>query len=105
MLAFLLAACEQATLQSSEAGDRELGRVEAIYPRLADSDAWYLEYRLTADTVFVDYLEARALVEGDSAWRAALTTSKRIFFDNGESCMYAAEVPGCLPFLDNLPRP
>jgi hypothetical protein len=56
-----------------------------------------------AETVFVDYLEAKALVDGDSVWKSALTTSRLTFFDNGENCMYAAGISGCLPYLDNLP--
>lgn len=101
--ALILLACEQAPSTPADPGEQELGRVEVIYPHLAPSGAYVLEYQLTADTVFVDYLEAKALVDADPSWQAALTTRGQVFFDNGQGCMYTREVQGCLPFKDEPP--
>jgi hypothetical protein len=82
------------------AADREMGTLVAIYPHYSDQGNWWLEYRLTRDTVFVDFEAARSLV-ADTAWKRALTRSVDVFFDNGEGCMYARSVTGCLAFVDS----
>lgn len=109
-LGLLLAGCE-APLEgpSQAAGDRELGFLVAVYPHFSDQGTWWLEYRLSRDTVYVDYEAARALA-ADSAWKRALTRSEDVFYDNGEGCMYARSVVGCLGFADSpaetgLPSP
>ncbi len=100
----VFSACEtpSPTASAGAGPDREMGSVEAIYPHLAASGEWLLEYRLTADTVFVDYETSRDRVR-DPAWKEALTTRKHVFFDNGEGCMYTPAVSGCLPFLVSPP--
>ena len=80
--------------------DREMGALVEVYPHYSDQGIWWLEYRLTRDTVYVDYAAARALV-ADSAWKRALTRNDDVFFDNGEGCMYTRAVSGCLAFADS----
>lgn len=74
---------------------RELGTVDAIYPHLSRQGAWMLEYRMSRDTVYVDYETARIRVQ-DSAWKQALTHSTAVFYDDGQECMYTPSAQGCL---------
>lgn len=102
VLAGLLAAGCEAPVQAPAppAADRELGTLEAVYPHYTDQGFWWLEYRLTRDTVYVDYERARVLV-ADTAWKRALTRGADAFFDDGAGCMYTRSVTGCLPFVDS----
>lgn len=100
-LGLLAAGCEApAEAPFPAATDREMGVLEAVYPHYTDQGNWWLEYRLTRDTVYVEYDAARALA-ADTAWKRALTRSVDVFFDNGEGCMYTRSVAGCLAFVDS----
>lgn len=101
LLGCLAAGCEApAEPPAPDAADREMGVLQAVYPHYSDQGNWWLEYRLTRDTVYVDYEAARALA-ADSAWKQALTRSVDVFFDNGAGCMYTRSVAGCLAFVDS----